>query len=101
MHMLRADDHPVLAFGLREGQVGDVSIQTDRQAFAKEEIDTVTLYVGPQRQGDLLPWLLELRPKRVIFNPGTENGALASALEAHGIEPLMACTLVMLSTQQY
>ena len=67
----------------------------------EQPVDTVTLYVGPAHQGRLLGELLALKPRRVIFNPGTENPELAAALGDAGIETAMACTLVMLRTNQF
>ncbi len=59
-------------------------------------VDTVTLYVGPQRSGGLLEPLRRLAPRRVIFNPGTESPPLEEALQAAGIAVERACTLVLL-----
>jgi len=95
---LRNHDHPVLALAKREGQVGDVRIQTE---FPTEEINTVTLYVGPQRQPEYYEKLLKLKPSRVIFNPGTENPEFENLLEENDIEVVEACTLVMLSVGNY
>jgi len=96
---LRKHGNDVVALAKRMGKVADVSIQTE---FPKSEgIHTVTLYVGAQRQPEYYTQLLELNPKRVIFNPGTENNELVSKLEEKGIEAIEACTLVMLSTGQY
>ena len=64
-------------------------------------VDTVTLYVGTARQGSLAESLVKLKPRRVIFNPGTENPSIYHELKAAGIEPLEACTLVLLSTGQF
>lgn len=72
-------------------RVGDVT----------EKVDTVTLYVGPQRQDGLFEQIIAQKPKRVIFNPGTENPAEYDRLRAAGIEPIEACTLVMLRTGQF
>lgn len=66
-----------------------------------EPVDTVTMYVGPARQADLLDGIIGLKPRRVIFNPGTENEAAYARLDAAGIEHLAACTLVMLRTGQF
>jgi len=101
IEMLREAGHPVYAYGLREGFVGDVPI-THRQAeIPAAEVDTVTLYVGPRNQEGLETWLQALAPRRVIFNPGTENPALMRQLRHSGIEPVQACTLVMLAAKQY
>lgn len=64
-------------------------------------IDTLTLYVGPERLAAQISELVELAPGRVIFNPGTESRALQEALDAAGIEWFEACTLVMLRTGQF
>jgi predicted CoA-binding protein len=65
------------------------------------EVDTVTLYINPQRQKEWYDYILELKPKRVIFNPGTENAELGKLLEENGIKAMEACTLVMLRSGQY
>lgn len=64
-------------------------------------VDTVTMYVGPPRQAALLDGIIGLHPKRVIFNPGTENPDAYARLEAAGIEVEEACTLVLLRTGQF
>ena len=87
------------ALGLKAGKVSDVEIQTDTKDI--NDIDTVSLYVGPANQEHWLPSILELRPKRVIFNPGTENPMLEEILKSSGIEVTHACTVVLLSTRQY
>jgi len=65
------------------------------------DVHTVTLYLNPTRQEAYYNYLLSLKPKRVIFNPGTENAALIKLLKENEVEPVIACTLVMLSTGQY
>ena len=66
-----------------------------------EPIDTVTLYINPKILGDYITPIKELSPKRVIFNPGTENDQVKSELEASGILCEYACTLVLLRTEQF
>ncbi|MDP5169595.1 MAG: CoA-binding protein [Bacteroidia bacterium] len=100
-HMLREYGHPVVAIGASEGKIGEVPIQTTIDSLDQSGIDTVTLYLGPSRQQPFEEWLLSAKPRRVIFNPGTENPALAARLISAGIQPVEACTLVMLRTQQY
>lgn len=97
--MLRKYDYPVKAIGLREGKVLDVEIK--KPGFVFDNIDTVTLYVGPQNQPAYYDYILNLKPRRVIFNPGTENAAFEQALTIAGIETEEACTLVLLSTGAY
>jgi uncharacterized protein len=87
--------HEIELLGLREGTVAGHAIQTGEPDLA--DIDTVTLYVGPRNSGQYLDYLKKVRPRRVIFNPGAENPDLAANLQANGIEPVEACTLVMLS----
>ncbi|SMD33034.1 hypothetical protein SAMN04488029_1397 [Reichenbachiella faecimaris] len=65
------------------------------------EVHTVTLYIGAVRLAEWHDYILNLNPKRIIFNPGTENLELAKAAEAMGIETVFGCTLVMLGTGQY
>jgi predicted CoA-binding protein len=103
---LRKYNHPVTAVGLVEGRVGDTDIITFDSAFAKidtikEYLDTITLYLNPKRQRDYYDFIISLQPKRVVFNPGTENPELYSLLKEAGIEYEIACTLVLLATNQY
>jgi hypothetical protein len=91
--------HPVIAVGRREGKVGDVVIQKDH--VAEGGVDTVTLYLNPKNQVEYYDYILSLAPKRIIFNPGTENEELIRKAEENNIEPFIGCTLVMLSTGQY
>lgn len=67
----------------------------------RDKVDTVTLYVGPARQAPVIDEIIETRPDRVIFNPGTENPAVYERLRSAGIEVTEACTLVLLKTGQY
>lgn len=96
---LQSHGHPVLPIGLRKGEINGLNIITDKPLI--EDIDTVTLYVGPDNQPAWIDYILSLKPKRIIFNPGTANPAFESKAESHGIEVVHACTLVMLATNQY
>ena len=110
---LRKYNHPVTAVGLVEGRVGDTDIITFENAFAnlpvgkagadtlKNNIDTVTLYLNPKRQVAYYDFIISLQPKRVVFNPGTENPAFYTLLKDNGIAYEVACTLVLLATNQY
>ena len=86
--------HPVIAIGKKQGKVGDTDVITERPD--EKEVDTVSLYMNPQRQKEYYDYILSLHPKRIIFNPGAENEELQELAKANGIEPLEACTLVML-----
>ena len=96
---LTAHKHPVVPFGIKKGIIGNTEIETERKPF--EQIDTVTLYINPLRQKDYYDYILSLQPKRIIFNPGTENDELFALAQQKGIIATEACTLVLLSTGQY
>lgn len=66
-----------------------------------EPVDTVTMYIGPDKSGDELERIIQLKPRRVIFNPGAENEEIAYKLEAAGVEVVRNCTLVMLRSGQF
>ncbi len=87
------------AFGLREGKIQEVDIKTNFEDF--QDIHTVTLYIGAKHQSEYIDKILRLKPKRVIFNPGTENPELYEILKKNGIEVEVACSLVLLATGQY
>lgn len=99
VNKLSAYRHPVVAVGRREGKIGNVQIQTGEPE--QDEVDTVTLYLNPTNQKPFYDYILSLNPRRIIFNPGTENDELEKLAEEKGIETMEACTLVMLSTGQY
>ena len=99
--MLREYKHKVVAFGLRKGIVLDVPIITDLANFEEQDIDTVTLYLNAKRQVEFYNFIINLKPKRVIFNPGTENFEFYKLLEKAQIDFEIACTLVLLRTGQY
>lgn len=96
---LLAHGHPIELVGQKDGEVGGVKIHTDQPQIP--EVDTVTMYVGTRNQGSLYDYILSLKPKRVIFNPGTENPEFEKRLVAAGIEAVEGCTLVMLSSREY
>ena len=89
----------VKAFGLKKGVVNGVTI--DNELVEYDQIDTVTLYLGPANQPQYYNYIINLKPRRVIFNPGTENPEFYGLLKASGIEVEVACTLVLLGTNQY
>ena len=91
--------HSVLAIGQNAGEVAGVKIYTKN--IPLKNIDTVTLYLNPLRQRDYYNYILETKPKRVIFNPGTENPEFYQLLQSNGIKLEVACTLVLLATNQY
>ncbi|MAR42530.1 MAG: CoA-binding protein [Flavobacteriaceae bacterium] len=96
---LRKLNFDVYALGLNDGLIMDVKIQTKPINYKK--IHTVSMYLRPQNQSQYLNYLLKLMPKRVIFNPGSENEILMNKLEEKKISCENSCTLVLLSTNQY
>lgn len=99
INRLLSYNHLVVAIGNKVGNVAGVDIVTDTPEM--DDIDTITLYLNPTNQKPYYDYILSLQPKRVIFNPGTENDELEAMLEAKNIEAKEACTLVMLGTGQY
>ena len=99
VNRLRGKGHPVVAIGRKDTKVGDVEVGTAKQEI--DGLDTVTLYLNPANQKEYYDYILSLHPKRLIFNPGAENPELSRLAEAQGIQPLEACTLVLLSTGQF
>lgn len=96
---LKKKGHSVFPVGIRAGNIDGVEILTGKPEL--DDIDTVTLYVGPQNQKFWSDYILGLKPKRIIFNPGTENVDLFASAAEMGIECVEACTLVMLSVGNY
>lgn len=94
-------DHRITVYGLgiKEGEVNGLHIETKRPQI--QNVHTVTLYVGPKNQADWIPYIYSLHPKRIIFNPGTENKEFFEEARSKGIECSEACTLVLLSIGNY
>lgn len=100
-NMLKEYSHPVVPMGIHPGEVAGETIVDLKSKPAIADVDTVTLYIGPQRQPEWYEYILSLKPKRIIFNPGTENDQFEQMAEEHGIEATEACTLVLLRSNQY
>jgi uncharacterized protein len=96
---LLAHQYAVAAVGNKKGNIAGVTIENEKVPF--KNIDTVTLYLNPLHQKEYYDYIFSLQPKRIIFNPGTENEELADLARQKGIIPQEACTLVLLSTGQY
>ena len=89
----------IVAIGRREGNINGVSIKTERPQL--NDIHTISLYLNPDNQKDYIDYFIKLKPKRIIFNPGTENGELMKLARENDIEVVFGCTLVMLSNGTY
>ncbi len=92
---LKQRGHEVVPLGIRDGNVEGIEIQKGKPSI--EGVDTVTLYLNAERQREYYDYIFSLKPKRIIFNPGTENPELMKLANERGIETVEGCTLVMLS----
>ena len=96
---LRSQGHPVVAIGRKYTKVFDVPVTKDKEAVTG--VDTVVLYLNPSHQKEYYDYILSLNPRRIIFNPGTENDELEKLAKEKNIATMDACTLVLLTTGQY
>jgi len=99
INRLIKNGHSVVAVGRKKTAVAGVEIDKEKKEF--DNIDTVTLYLNPFNQKEYYDYIVSLKPKRIIFNPGTENEELYQLAETNNIQTMEACTLVLLSTGQY
>lgn len=100
VYRLLRQGHEVVLIGIRHGEVAGIPIRHGQPPV--EQVHTVTLYLNPSNQTPYYDYILNvLRPRRLIFNPGTENAELANLARERGIEVDFACTLVMLSVGTY
>ncbi len=96
---MQKHNHTVYPIGIRTGKINNLDIDVSKPEL--QNIDTVTLYVSKENQTPWIDYIISLNPKRIIFNPGTENSELAELAKKKGIEATEACTLVLLATDQY
>jgi uncharacterized protein len=96
---LHAYGHEVFPVGIKTGDIKGIPILNNKPHL--ENVDTITLYIGPQHQPSWYDYIFSLNPKRIIFNPGTENDWLMQQAEERGIEAIEGCTLIMLSVGNY
>ncbi len=99
VRMLRDHNHPVVAIGNRVGKIGDVAFSKERKEY--KDIHTVTIYLNPVLQKEYYDYILSLHPKRIVFNPGTEDPEFEKLAREQNIEVEEACTLVLLTTNQF
>jgi len=99
INSLITNNIPTVAYGLREGNIVGVNIETSLIKYT--DIHTITLYLNPQRQKNFYDYILSLKPQRVLFNPETENPELMSLLDKNNIAYEIACTLTLLAIEQY
>jgi predicted CoA-binding protein len=98
---LKARGHEFVPVGIKKGEVQGIPIQNINDKPVIKDVDTITMYVGPRNQQGWYDYILGLKPRRIIFNPGSENPEFEKLAESKGVEVIEACTLVMLRTNQY
>jgi uncharacterized protein len=91
--------HEIELVGQKHGEINGNKIKTNYPDL--DGIDTVTMYVGPKNQLNLYDYILKQNPRRIIFNPGSENPEFEQLANEKGIKVEEACTLVLLATGQY
>jgi uncharacterized protein len=99
--MLTESGNEIIPVGIKAGSVSGKAILNLRDRPLVQEVDTVTLYIGPRHQPEWYSYILSLKPKRIIFNPGTENREFQQMAEEAGIDVVEGCTLVMLKSHQF
>ena len=99
--LLKSLNFKVYAVGKKNGEINGIEIMKDFEKIPKNNIHTISIYLNEQNQKMWYNQIIELKPRRVIFNPGAENPELEELLNKAGIETLEACTLVLLRTGQY
>jgi len=98
---LKEKNEEFVPVGIKKGEVAGQEIIDLREKPPIDDVHTVTLYIGPQNQPQWYDYIISLNPKRIIFNPGTENSELENLATEAGIETISACTLVMLQVGNY
>ena len=98
--MLASHHHEAVLYGMKKGDI-DGNVILNEWPEKIDDLDTVTLYIGPDKQPNMIDKILALNPKRIIFNPGTENPDFVKRARDKGVETDYACTLVLLNTGQY
>jgi uncharacterized protein len=99
VNRLRSLSHPVVAIGRKKTKVSDVEVDIEKKPYPG--VDTVSVYLNPTNQKEYYEYVQSLHPRRIIFNPGAENQEWSDLAKANGIQPVEACTLVLLSTGQF
>ncbi|WP_422859330.1 CoA-binding protein [Flagellimonas sp. S174] len=99
IHRLVENEIETEAFGIRSGVVAGIQISDRLEGF--HNVDTISLYLNPKRQQEYYQTIINMKPRRVIFNPGTENTDFQNILKENNIKVEIACTLVLLATGQY
>ena len=96
---LLKNGHQIINIGIKSGEVAGFPIERAQKIYPN--VDTITMYIGPLKQAQYYNYIIKTMPRRIIFNPGTENPELELLAKEAGIIVQEACTLVLLSTNQY
>ena len=99
--MLSEYNHEIVPVGIKDGAVFGKEILDILEKPPVDDVHTVTMYIGPKKQPDYYQYILGMKPKRIIFNPGTENDEFIRLAEQQGVEALEGCTLVMLRSGEF
>ncbi len=94
-----ANKHETILIGIKKGKVNENPILNNKEDI--QGVHTITLYIGPGRQNEYYEYILHLNPKRIVFNPGTENLELIEMAQQQDIECIEDCTLMMLDSGRY
>jgi hypothetical protein len=92
-------NYEVVAIGKKKGLIGDILIETGQPPI--QDVHTILIYLSPHHQGEIFDYVLSLRPKRVIFNPGTESPEFEEILISHNVEVVHDCSLVMMAMDRF
>lgn len=101
VRLLAENGHEPIPVNPGYDQIEGLSTVRDLSELIPGSVDTLTMYVGPDRSADMADTILQLKPRRIIFNPGAENRELAERLRGEGLDVVEACTLVLLNTGQF
>jgi len=96
---LLRNDYEVVPVGFRKGFIKEIEILTGKPQF--EDVDTVLIYMGAKKQKEFYDYIQDLKPRRVIFNPGAENPELQDLLKSQGIETVKDCALILINTDSF
>ncbi|MBA7542761.1 hypothetical protein ES705_35085 [subsurface metagenome] len=90
--------YDVVPVGIRNGQIGNAVINTERAPI--EDVDIILLYISKEKQIEYYDYILQLKPGVLLFNPGTENPELDKICSEHGIEVIYDCALILIESDE-
>ena len=89
----------VVPLGIKKGKIGGIPIQIEKKPVL--DIHTVALYINPVKQLEYYDYIINLKPKRLIFNPGTENSELQKLAIKNGIDAINSCVLILINSNRF